>query len=255
MNFSRMVDMNYSYLTETEKNAVRKIRQNKSDIQQKNSTETAKLLGVSRATLIRLIKKLGMSSYMEFQLVLKQEMDMTAKSRVDMESVAKDYHNMIETIKKYDYNEICGQIYRADTIYLYGTGNEQKAIAEEFKRIFLIMGKWCVDLFDYGEIEFAAKKFSDKDLFIAISLSGENKEVLDIMGMVCETKIHTLSVTRWNNNSLARITENNLYVGTKLLSKDEQDSYEMITAFYILLDILSVKYLELKENKTSTTKN
>ena len=39
------------------------------------------------------------------------------------------------------------------------------------------------------------------------------------------------------------MTENNLYVGTKMIDQNKESSYEMIAAFYILLDILYVKYL------------
>ena len=37
------------------------------------------------------------------------------------------------------------------------------AIAEELKRVLLILGKCCVTLFDYGEVEFACQRFSPKD--------------------------------------------------------------------------------------------
>ena len=107
------------------------------------------------------------------------------------------------------------------------------------------MGKWCVDLFDYGEIEFAQRSFKENDLFVAVSLSGETAEVLRAVNLVKQTKTHTLSITRWKNNSLARLTENNLYVSTKTIHQDQKNSYEMIAAFYILLDILSVRYLEM----------
>lgn len=70
-------------------------------------------------------------------------------------------------------------------------------------------------------------------MFIVVSLSGENEEVLRAMRLVLGTNIHTLSMTRWKNNSLARMTENNLYVGTKMIDQNKESSYEMIAAFYI----------------------
>lgn len=246
MRLDEIIDRNYDYLTVTEKSIIQKIKQEKDYIKIMNSTQTAKKLGISRTSLVRMMKKLGIASYAELQLILKQEKEENRNSeKIEIDEIVKEYHNMIEELKTADYSIICQQIYDAKTIYLYGSGNEQKTIIEEFKRIFLTMGKWCVDLFDYGEIEFAKEKFSKNDLFIVVSLSGENREALRIMRMVLETKIHTLSITKWNSNSLARITENNLYVGTKMLDQDKKHSYEMIASFYILLDILSVKYLEM----------
>lgn len=43
-----------------------------------------------------------------------------------MNTIIQDYHNMIEELKNYDYSTVCQQIYDAQTIYLYGSGNEQK---------------------------------------------------------------------------------------------------------------------------------
>lgn len=245
MNFENAIDKNYTYLTATDKLAVQKIQQNKKLFQTMNSTQAAQFLGISRTTLLRLVKKLELGSYAGFQLVLKQEDHQESHQKFDMNEITSDYHHMIEKLQKYDYTQICNQIYQADTIYLYGTGNEQKTIIEEFKRIFLVMGKWCVDLFDYGEIEFAQRSFKEKDLFVAVSLSGETAEVLQAVNLVKQTKTHTLSITRWKNNSLARLTENNLYVSTKTIHQDQRNSYEMIAVFYVLLDILSVRYLEM----------
>lgn len=249
MKLDEIIDKNYDCLTSTDQLIVQEIRRDKEEIKNLNSIQTAKRLGISRTSLVRLMKKLGISSYAEFKLILKQEKEDNSHSKIEMNTIIQDYHNMIEELKNYDYSTVCQQIYDAQTIYLYGSGNEQKAIIEEFKRIFLIMGKWCVDLFDYGEIEFAKKDFKENDVFIVVSLSGENEEVLRAMRLVLGTNIHTLSMTRWKNNSLARMTENNLYVGTKMIDQNKESSYEMIAAFYILLDILSVKYLAtVKQN-------
>ncbi len=154
---------------------------------------------------------------------------------------------MIDELKKHDYEKICETIYRADTIYLYGTGNEQKTIAEEFKRIFLALGKICVDLFDFGEVCLARERLGDNDLFLAISLSGENLDAIEVVRAVQKTGVRTMALTRWENNTLARIVQENLYVGTKTVSHTSGQSYEMVAAFYILLDILSVRYLEYTE--------
>lgn len=75
-----------------------------------------------------------------------------------MSEIAKNYRLLIDELKKHDYTTVCQMISEAETIYLYASGNEQKAIAEEFKRIFLILGKCCVSLFDHGEVESARQR-------------------------------------------------------------------------------------------------
>lgn len=244
MDLERLVDENYSRLTSTDRLMIQEIFQCRDAVSGMNSTQLSRHLNVSRTTFVRLIKKLGLNTYAEFQLLLNQKKKERTHEKLNMQEIADSYHGMIDELQKHDYTGICKKIAQADTIFLYGTGNEQKAIVEEFKRIFMILGKYCVNLFDYGEIEFARRRFAANDMFIAVSLSGENQEALRVMRMIKETDIHTLSITRWKNNSLARFAEDRLYVGTKFVQQDDQMSYEMIAAFYILLDILSVRYLE-----------
>lgn len=252
MNLEELVNDRYDFLTANDREMLASIFRDKLAVREMNSTQLASFLHVSRTTLVRLLKKLEIDSYKEFKLLLDRKEEHTAYL-YDLQDIVKEYHVMIDELKKHDYKKICEIIYQADTIYLYGTGNEQKTIAEEFKRIFLALGKFCVDLFDLGEICLARERFQDNDLFFAISLSGENQDAIEVVRAVQETGVRTMALTRWANNSLARMVQENLYVGTKTVSHTCGQSYEMVAAFYILLDILSVRYLEYTETHTEET--
>lgn len=248
MHLEELVNQKYDSLTANDREMLTAIFRDKQAVRKMNSTQLASFLHVSRTTLVRLMKKLDIDSYTEFKLLLNRKEEQAA-CVYDLQDIVKEYHGMIDELKKYDYSNICEIIYRADTIYLYGTGNEQKTIAEEFKRIFLTFGKICIDLFDLGEVLLARERFMDNDLFLAISLSGENRDAIEVVRAVQEVGIRTMALTRWANNSLARISKDNLYVGTKTISHTSGQSYEMVAAFYILLDILSVRYLEYTEKQ------
>ena len=255
MNLEELVNDRYDFFTANDREMLAAIFRDKQAVKEMNSTQLASFLHVSRTTLVRLIKKLDIDSYKEFKLLLNRKEEEHTAYLYDLQDIVKEYHTMIDELKKHDYEKICEIIYWADTIYLYGTGNEQKTIAEEFKRIFLALGKFCVDLFDLGEICLARERFEDNDLFLAISLSGENQDAIEVVRAVQETGIRTMALTRWANNTLARIVQENLYVGTKTVSHTSGQSYEMVAAFYILLDILSVRYLEYIEKYGEETKN
>ncbi|MCI9591891.1 MAG: MurR/RpiR family transcriptional regulator [Lachnospiraceae bacterium] len=244
MRLEELVDQHYQQLSANDRELVTSIFREKAAISAMNSTQAAAFLHISRTTLVRLLKKLGLDTYAQFKLLLAQKEHAGAESRFDMPEIAENYRLLLNELKKYDYTAICQMLYQADTIYLYGSGNEQKAIAEELKRVLLILGKCCVTLFDYGEVEFACQRFSKKDLFVAISLSGEGAETLRVVRCAQAGNIQTLSVTRWENNALARMCQESLYVGTRRVQQSVGQSYELVAAFYILLDILSVRYLE-----------
>lgn len=244
MNLEEIVNRKYDILTANDREILTAVFRDKQKVKTLNSTQLAAFLNVSRTTLVRLMKKLDIDTYAEFKLLLNRKEEHQTAEFYNLEDIVKEYHQMIDELKKHSYLKICEIIYKADTIYLYGTGNEQKTIADEFKRIFLTFGKCCVDLFDLGEVRFASKRFNDDDLFLSISLSGENDDAVNVVRAVQEIGIKTISLTRWENNTLARMCHENLYVGTKTVSHTIGQAYEMVAAFYILLDILSVRYLE-----------
>ncbi len=181
MRLEELVDQHYHQFSANDRELLGNIFKDKASISTMNSTQAADFLHISRTTLVRLLKKLELDTYAQFKLLLTQKEGIDAAVQFDMPEIAKNYRLLIEELKKHDYTKVCQMIHGAQTIYLYGSGNEQKAIAEEFKRIFLIQGKCCVNLFDYGEVEFARQRFSPHDLFIAISLSGEGAETLRVV--------------------------------------------------------------------------
>lgn len=244
MQLEGRVNEVYSQLTANEREMVSHILRDKKNVRGMNSTQLAQHLHVSRTTLVRLFKKLGAKSYAEFQLFLKQDQREQEVRKMELGAVTRMYHGMIDELSSRSYDRVCRLLRRASTIYIYGTGNEQKAIAEEFKRLFLLLGKCCVDLFDLGEVESARPRFGPEDVFVAISLSGESAEALQVMRCVQASEVRTVSLTRWASNALAQMCQENLYVATKTVQQAGQAHYELVAVFYLLLDILFIRCLE-----------
>ena len=243
MNLESIINQSYDRLTANDREVLNLVLRDKDLAGGMNSTQLASYCHVSRTTLVRLFGKLGIATFAEFKLLLGRQSSGPALSSLDMKEILGNYHRMIDDLREHDYREICGALHEADTIYLYGTGNEQKAIAEEFKRIFLMLGKCCMDLFDYGEAESASARFKPTDVFVVISLSGESEEGIRLLRYLQCRAIRTMSITKWDNNTMARMCRYSLYAGTRMIGSGGRQGYEMVAAFYILLDILSVSYL------------
>ncbi|MBC2579494.1 MurR/RpiR family transcriptional regulator [Clostridium sp. DJ247] len=245
MKIDELVNANYDKLTENDHKIFKYISKNKSEVTELTCEQLAKNCHVSRTTLLRFCHKLNLKSFAEFKYLLKSQEHSNCKNlHIDIEEACRSYHKIIDEMKKHKYDDICSLIYNAETIYIYGTGNSQKTEAEEFKHIFLSTGKCVIHLFDLGEVQFMQNKFASRDLFIIISLSGETPVGIDILKSIESTNINTLSITRFDNNTIARMCKYNLYVETKMLHGYKNLDYEITAAFYILLDILFVNYLE-----------
>lgn len=243
MDLERMVDEHYDDLTAREREVVTVLFRDKHRVQAMSSEELAAYLNVSRTTVVRLMKKLGIARHAELKLLLKGGAVRQTGIDVDVDEIARGHHAIISELAKRDYRRACEMIGAAGTVYLLGSGNEQKTVAEEFKRIFAALGVCCLCLFDVGEVDFARQRFEPGDLLIAISLSGEGEEVLRAVRHAQASGVATLSITRWHNNSLARMCQESLYVGTKTLLDSRGRPYEMVAAFYILLDVLAACFM------------
>lgn len=247
MNLEIMMNTYYEDLQMSDKQILKQILQSKEQFQHLSCEQIAQACHISRATLLRLCRKIGLQSFSELKYVLKQQ-EKTAHLHMDFHNVCDHYHMMLQGLMKIDYRAICERLESANTIYIYGTGNEQKSIAEEFKRIFLFAGKCVIEIFDEGELKLINNAFQQDDLFVLISLSGEHSAVVQMAKMLAPC-IHTLSITRLQNNTLSALCEHNLYVATQKISESKENSYELVALFYALLDMLLVHYLQYKEKQ------
>lgn len=243
MRLEEIINNNYDNLSINEKYTADYVIKNKNIINELSSEQLASNCGVSRPTLLRMLKKVGISSYYELRYIIKNDLYNLNKT-IEVKDVREHYHNMINDLINNQYQDVCKCLYEANNIYFYGTGNEQKAIGEELKKMLFSLGKGIMDFFDLGEVEFKRDDFSENDVFIIISMSGETKEGIEILRYIEPTGIKTISITRLRNNSISRMCHNNLYVGTKMVPINQRFEYELMTSFYVLLDVLLVNYLE-----------
>lgn len=245
VELEKLMNTYYDELNTSDKQILKTILANRLLLAQASCDEVAQACHVSRATLLRVCRKISLQSFSELKYLLKEN-DVEQHTHIDFHNVCESYHLMIQDLNKISFTQICEKLYHADTIYIYGTGNEQKSIAQEFKRIFLTVEKCVIDLFDYGEIALMKDGFQKDDVFIIISLSGGNKEGIEVMKDM-SSHIHTLSITRLQNNTISSLCEMNVYAATQRLDNKQYVSYEMVGIFYALLDMLFMKYLEYKK--------
>lgn len=246
MQLEQFVSAAYDSLSYNEQQVATYLLENKQTIAQMTSEEISKQCGISRPTLLRTLKKIGINSVSELKYLVQEEHE-TKIETIDIQEIAIHYQHMINDIFSKNEKEICDVLLHAHQIYLYGTGNEQKHIVEEMKRMLLALKKRSMDFFDYGEIDFQKPYFQPQDVFIIISLSGETPAAIEIIKHIKPTGIQLVSFTKLKNNTISRMCDYNLYVGTKTIPIQSNEGYEIMTSFYVLLDHLMITCLEQLE--------
>lgn len=243
MKLEEQMNQFYDELNDHERSILTQLMSNQAVYSQLSCEQLAAQCHVSRATLLRLCRKIGLVSFSDLKLMLQEHKETQERCAIDLYDT---YHALIDELKKFSYRTICEQLYHSETIYVYGTGNEQKTLATECKRIFLTAGKCVVDLFDYGEVEFMKPSFQTHDLFIIISLSGETAEGIKILQSIASTNIPTISITRLQNNTMSHLSKYHMYVATQTI-EHRANTYELVSAFYVLMDLLFIHYLNYRK--------
>ena len=84
------------------------------------------------------------------------------------------------------------------------------------------------------------------DIFFVVSKSGESDFIRNIMIQANSKGVTTISLTRYGNNTLARMSTKNLFVNIEEVTVLEETNFESMTLMFIILEILFAKLVEYR---------
>ena len=248
MKLQELVNKHYNILNENDIHIWYYISNNKKECENLSIDQLAYKCNVSRTTVLRFAQKISLKGYSELKLYLKLENERGQETNNKIEMVCNTYNELIKNISEKDCSDIFEKFDNARNIYIYGVGMVQSSIKKELKRIFMTSGKILYDLSGYYESEMSLNIANSDDLFIIISVSGENKFIIDFASKLNIKNIPIISITRLKNNTLSQMSDYNLYISSVTLNEEISEvSYESITSYFILIEILFLKYMEYKK--------
>lgn len=252
MWFQELVNENYNKLNENDMIICKHIINHMEECSEYTVDELANACHVSKTTIMRFSKKLGLDGYSELKIALKWE-NKNKGNILDktLENVCNNYNRLMKDMTERNCDDICKAIYEAKRIFVYGTGSVQKNVAREICRIFLSANRFIYHLEGGNETKTLPEFIEETDTFILISSSGETKSVIELAKRLKLRNCKIISITKLNENTLASLSDYNLYVSTMILKTGYERGYETSTLFFILTEILFVKYLDCVKQKTS----
>jgi cobalt-precorrin-5B (C1)-methyltransferase len=90
------------------------------------------------------------------------------------------------------------------------------------------------------------KLMKPDDIFFVVSKSGESDFIRNIMIQANSKGVTTISLTRYGNNTLARMSTKNLFVNIEEVTVLEETNFESMTLMFIILEILFAKLVEYR---------
>lgn len=128
---------------------------------------------VSRTTVLRFAKKLGLDGFSDLKMMLKMEISQAReKPSMDIaEATVNLCKNVGEEIAKQDFTRLNKLLHNAKRIFVYASGHVQKNVASEISRLFVNCNVLVYEIKGPDEIGIILKNITENDLFIIISLT------------------------------------------------------------------------------------
>jgi len=204
----------------------------------------AKECNVSHMTILRFARKMGFLGYAEMKVNLWQEGKKPAAPASGINRAVTLYNDVIGNIRHRDCSDIFKMMNEAGTIYVYSTGMVQSAVAREMKRLFMEQGCFLYEIRGKTETMQLFDTLRPNDLVFVVSNTGEAQMTLDFVRSFKAGGARVVAFTALSDTSLANISDVNLYVTRQDVDRPGMDAYDSLTAFFILVEMLFIKYCE-----------
>lgn len=244
MKIEELINGQYNNLNSNDMIIGRYITRHKMECSEINIEELAKRCNVSRTTVMRFSQKLGLSGFSELKTILKWEIkNYTVTTDNCMENVCSSYTKAIADMADRNFDDICEKIYNAKRVLVYGSGAIQSSVAREITRIFLNGGYYFYNLEGQGETEVLLNAINPGDVMILISLSGESSHIINFAKKLKMKNVTIISITKLKSNTLANISDKNIYVSTSTVFLNNNFEYESINLYFIVVELLFLKFI------------
>lgn len=251
MRLEELIEKNYDKLNENDFYIWKYIVYHKEECRNMSIHQLAEKCNVSHTTILRFAHKLGLDGYSEMKVYLKWE----NKNKVsitddDIKNTCKYIEKTMYEIKDMDFTYMFELLDEAENIYVYGTGEVQKNVAKELKRVMLFCNKLVYNLEGSSEREIILNSLTSKDVFFLLSLSGENKSVNEFAEKLKERNIKIISIAKEGDNELVELSDFPIKFYSHDINLNKYgDKYWATTQFFLINEIIMLKYLKYISNK------
>lgn len=241
--------LKYQTLSKTEKKVADYVINNSQHILNIHIKDLADQVSVSVATITRFCKKIGVRNFVEFKILLRDAVEETIESNEAIENVTQVYNSVIKSTHSVasvnDYELVSNWIQNAKRIHIYGIGSSGLS-AEELKIRLTRMG-YSVDTHtDSHAMIINASILTANDIVIAISSSGQTKEVIDSVQIAKSKGAKIVSITNFSETNLANQSDIILYT-VSVQHYRAKNFMNSQLSILICLDILSMMLLTTEE--------
>lgn len=254
----------YNEFSPTQKNIADFILENLDKVILLSIGDLAGYCNTSETTIMRFMRKLGYDSYQVFKVMIAQEIAENTTQSIyeeirendDVRQIAKKVIfstvNSIEDLNNLLDNDtlqrVVEKIKNARRVLIFGSG-ASGAIAYDAFHKFSRLGINVVNCLDSHMMSILSAHTNPDELLIAISHSGESREILDAAELAKENGAAIVAITSYKHSSLTKYADEVIYSSTNE-TKYRSDAMVSRIIQLVIIDILYVAYV-LNQGKSA----
>ncbi|WP_239256788.1 MurR/RpiR family transcriptional regulator [Listeria ilorinensis] len=245
MNLLAIISSYFPSLTKSEQKVAQFVLTNPDEVENYSINELAEFAEVGESTVVRFCRKVGFPGFQDFKIALAKNQTTQFTPGVAEEEGLKGivYHQLVESLtetKQFMENEEIDQaaelIDQAERIFLFGVGNTLATITELRNRLSRI-GFQVIYSADSHLQAIDAALMTDKDVAVALSISGNTKDVLVNIKIAKEQGAKVIAITNYIKSAITKTADLALICSAKEAATDAGSFANKIAQLY-LLDVL-----------------
>lgn len=246
MTLEELIDEHYDMLNENDLYIWQYIYRHKHECQKMSIQELAHTCNVSHTSIIRFAKKLGLDGYSELKVYIKWSIK--RKTTYDDKALHQSAIELKETIdmmETRDFDKILQFLDQAERIFIYTTGEVQYHAAQELKREFIYNRKIMHIIEGESELDTVLNRASRNDVFLILSLSGDNETAVTLAKVLKRMKITSIGIAINTNNLLSKNCSEFIGFKTSYFNIGCFDKRYCCTGqLFIIVNLLFLRYME-----------
>ncbi len=251
MRLEELINKNYQNLNDNDHYIWDYISSHRKECENLSIDELAQRCHVSRTTILRFSKRLGLKGYTELKVYLRLDNSQRQYKENGLENIYNSYRSYMDIVKDKDMSHVVSLLMQADRIYAYGTGSIQNHVVAEIKRSFLEIGKLIFAIESTNDTYVFEDIITSQDVIIVVSYSGENQTMLNFVKKLKLRNVPIIAITAKKNNTLSQIADESLYVEVASIYNPLGPRHDGLVNYYILIDFILVKYIDQYERMSS----
>lgn len=226
MSLQNRIQDVYPEFTQSEKQLADYFLNHLQEVSTSSAKDLAEKCGTSAPTIIRFSRTLGYSGFPALKMdILMSEsndvMDLTqelTENETVTRLVSTMYNHRLATldhvrglIDESTTEKAVSALQNANTVYLCGIGGSG-IVCQDFQQKLSRIGIRAVHVSDAHVMMTMMSSIQEGDVLIAVSYSGETKEVIEIARVAKERKAVILTIAQLGKSSLNRLSDLSFYV-------------------------------------------